>query len=224
MCIRIIERYAVCRCVYHSHGVDPCPAWGKAGHQVREKEVLVGYTCSRHHASSLESLPENTQLRNIRRPYSPVTTERIPQKTGNALSHVEDEHVRESLPNVVQPAQVVTQETASTDDATVPSHPIEPQSASPPTPHRQHFHSLRPCHLLLLLGTLTIMGSLTAALWRAARFDDLSGGFTLAQYILGVGVFVTGSMTAIHSKTCTCWQRWGVPPEAIAGVGDGDRP
>ena len=46
MCIKVIERYAVCRCVYYSHAVDPCPAFGR--HEVKLKEVLVGYTCSNH--------------------------------------------------------------------------------------------------------------------------------------------------------------------------------
>ena len=65
---------------------------------------------------------------------------------------------------------------------------------------------IRPCYVLLALGVLTIVGSLTLALWRSMDRDDLSGGFTLAQYILGVGVFVVGPIVAIHSKTCTCWQ------------------
>lgn len=46
MCIKVIERYAVCRCVYYSHSIDPCPAYGR--HDVKIKEVLVGYTCTRH--------------------------------------------------------------------------------------------------------------------------------------------------------------------------------
>ena len=46
MCIKVIERYAVCRCLYYSHAVDPCPSFGR--HEVKLKEVLVGYTCSNH--------------------------------------------------------------------------------------------------------------------------------------------------------------------------------
>lgn len=48
MCIKIIERYAVCRCIYYSHAVDACPAYGRRGHSIKTQEVLVGYTCSRH--------------------------------------------------------------------------------------------------------------------------------------------------------------------------------
>lgn len=64
-----------------------------------------------------------------------------------------------------------------------------------------------PCYLLIFLGLLTVTGSLIPGLWRASSDNDLSGGFALAQYILGVGIFVVGSMVAIHSKSCECWKR-----------------
>lgn len=46
MCIRIIEQYAVCGCVYHVHAVDACAAYGQ--HGVADKVVAVGYACSQH--------------------------------------------------------------------------------------------------------------------------------------------------------------------------------
>lgn len=61
------------------------------------------------------------------------------------------------------------------------------------------------CYVLIFLGFLTIVGSLVPALWRSISRNDISGGFSLAQYILGVGVFVIGCAVAIHSRTCTCW-------------------
>lgn len=64
---------------------------------------------------------------------------------------------------------------------------------------------IRACYIFILLGVFSIVGSLASALWRSIDRDDISGGFSLAQYILGVGVFVIGCMVAIHSKTCTCW-------------------
>ena len=48
MCIKVVERYAVCRCIYFSHPVDVCPAYGRRGHYIKTHEVLVGYGCSRH--------------------------------------------------------------------------------------------------------------------------------------------------------------------------------
>ncbi|KAK8208341.1 hypothetical protein HDK77DRAFT_483525 [Phyllosticta capitalensis] len=51
MCYQVTERYAVCRCLYHKHAVDPCAQYGHSGHSVQEKTVLVGYACSVHSAS-----------------------------------------------------------------------------------------------------------------------------------------------------------------------------
>lgn len=69
MCIQIIERFSVCRCIYHRHAVDPCPARAQRHHglvenctsietprscadthpcSVQEKTVFVGYACERH--------------------------------------------------------------------------------------------------------------------------------------------------------------------------------
>ena len=64
---------------------------------------------------------------------------------------------------------------------------------------------LRPCHTIILLGLLTIISSLVPAFWRSTARNDISGGFSIAQYILAVGVFVVGGMLVIHSRTCTCW-------------------
>lgn len=50
MCYQIIERYAVCRCLYHRHSVDPCQRYGQQGHGTTEKTVLVGFTCPDHAA------------------------------------------------------------------------------------------------------------------------------------------------------------------------------
>ncbi|KAF2140055.1 uncharacterized protein K452DRAFT_198681, partial [Aplosporella prunicola CBS 121167] len=48
MCYQVVERYAVCRCLYHKHAIDPCAQYGQYGHSVQEKTVLVGYACSVH--------------------------------------------------------------------------------------------------------------------------------------------------------------------------------
>ena len=41
MCIRVFERYAVCRCLYYTHDVDQCSNYMRRGHAVRYREVLV---------------------------------------------------------------------------------------------------------------------------------------------------------------------------------------
>ena len=48
MCIKIVERYALCRCIYYSHALDTCPAYDRRGHGIKSIEVLVGYNCYRH--------------------------------------------------------------------------------------------------------------------------------------------------------------------------------
>lgn len=71
---------------------------------------------------------------------------------------------------------------------------------------RHSLKLIRTCHILIFLSILVILGSLIPALWRSIARDDIQGGFSLAQYILGVGVFVIGCIVAIHSRKCTCWQ------------------
>ena len=262
MCIKVIERYAVCRCIYYSHAVDLCPTQGAANHQVQVAEVLVGYTCSRHNASSLETRAETTKIRNTRGISNTISIsfdlgdvsvdgrwqcEAKHPKTGERCvliktTHTKDhqtangkvfadktrsydirsmlEPVRESPPSAEQLAQ-----DTGHGESSIPLRDLgEPQREATPIVEHQHFKGVRPCYILLFLGTLTILGSLVSALWRSVEFGDLSGGFTLAQYVLGVGVFVTGSMTAIHSKTCTCWRRWGISSERTVGLGNTDRP
>lgn len=70
----------------------------------------------------------------------------------------------------------------------------------------RYLAAIKICHRLILLGFLTIAGSLGVGVWRSVSLDDLSGGFSLAQYILGVGIFVVGGIIALHAKRCTCWQ------------------
>ena len=111
--------------------------------------------------------------------------------------------------------------TPTSDTSLAPQHPWLPFSESPCWPYSRQYTRLqrsltlgcrsfskiiRPCHVLILLGFLTILGSLIPALWRSIARNDIQGGFSLAQYILGVGVFVVGCMVAIHSRACTCWQ------------------
>lgn len=42
----------MCRCLYYLHPVDRCSLYGKSGHEVQRRTVLVGYACSSHSPSS----------------------------------------------------------------------------------------------------------------------------------------------------------------------------
>lgn len=61
MCIKIVERYKICQCIYYSHAVDACPAYGKRGHSIKTKEILVGYTCDRHSGWHGQSIPVRSE-------------------------------------------------------------------------------------------------------------------------------------------------------------------
>ena len=56
MCIKVVERYSVCRCIYYSHAADTCPAYGRRGHSIKTQEILVGYNCTRHWVQSVHSV------------------------------------------------------------------------------------------------------------------------------------------------------------------------
>lgn len=84
---------------------------------------------------------------------------------------------------------------------------------------RKAWRNMRTCYTLIFFGLLTIIGSLVPAVWRSIYSNDVSGGFSLAQYTLGVGVFVIGCVVAVHSRKCTCWSS---PQDHWKGRAPGD--
>ncbi|KAK1836329.1 hypothetical protein QBC39DRAFT_297404 [Podospora conica] len=48
MCYLLVELYSVCRCLYYQHAVDRCAAYGRPGHGVQTRTILVGHTCGEH--------------------------------------------------------------------------------------------------------------------------------------------------------------------------------
>jgi hypothetical protein len=46
MCIRVVEKFPVCGCIYHTHSVDRCAYYGR--HPVVDKVVWVGACCQHH--------------------------------------------------------------------------------------------------------------------------------------------------------------------------------
>ncbi|KAK4230219.1 hypothetical protein QBC38DRAFT_357425 [Podospora fimiseda] len=51
MCYQLVERYSSCHCLYYQHSVDRCASYGRAGHPIQQRTILVGYACSEHSAS-----------------------------------------------------------------------------------------------------------------------------------------------------------------------------
>ncbi|KAK0741219.1 hypothetical protein B0T18DRAFT_303442, partial [Schizothecium vesticola] len=48
MCYLLVELYSACRCLYYQHAVDRCAAYGRPGHGVQTRTILVGYACGDH--------------------------------------------------------------------------------------------------------------------------------------------------------------------------------
>jgi hypothetical protein len=44
MCIQIIERFSVCRCIYYRHAVDPCPARAQRHHRLADTIPCVRWS------------------------------------------------------------------------------------------------------------------------------------------------------------------------------------
>lgn len=61
MCYQVVERYAICHCLYYKHAIDSCSAHGQEGHVVREKTVFVGGACAVHGSTRYGS-SEGTEL------------------------------------------------------------------------------------------------------------------------------------------------------------------
>jgi hypothetical protein len=52
MCYQLVELYSACRCLYYQHAVDRCAAYGRPGHGIQVRTILVGYACSEHTSHS----------------------------------------------------------------------------------------------------------------------------------------------------------------------------
>ncbi|KAI0472954.1 hypothetical protein GGR56DRAFT_667245 [Xylariaceae sp. FL0804] len=48
MCYQLVELYSACRCPYYTHAVDRCAAYGRPGHGITKRTILVGYACQEH--------------------------------------------------------------------------------------------------------------------------------------------------------------------------------
>lgn len=48
MCYQLIELYNTCRCIYYQHAVDRCADYGRPGHNIQQRTILVGYACAEH--------------------------------------------------------------------------------------------------------------------------------------------------------------------------------
>ncbi|KAK8879748.1 hypothetical protein PGQ11_001042 [Apiospora arundinis] len=61
MCYQVVELYSACRCLYYQHTVDRCPSYGRPGHYVTKRTILVGYACAAHSQQSYGDNHANTR-------------------------------------------------------------------------------------------------------------------------------------------------------------------
>lgn len=48
MCYQLVEIFSACKCLYYQHAVDYCASYGRRGHVITERTILVGYACQMH--------------------------------------------------------------------------------------------------------------------------------------------------------------------------------
>lgn len=104
-----------------------------------------------------------------------------------------------------EPDKDTSQEPASLQKSlavdSIPSLPRHP-------PHKPMRKKVKICHVLIFLALTTVISSvMPASVLSYSMEDDLQGGVVLRKYIPGAGMLLVGTMAAIHSRTCTCWQR-----------------
>lgn len=63
------------------------------------------------------------------------------------------------------------------------------------------------CYVIMLIGFLTFIGSLELALWWSFTRNDVSGGFTMAAYVVAVGGLPLASLQMRHNHRCQCWKK-----------------
>lgn len=62
------------------------------------------------------------------------------------------------------------------------------------------------CHIVIVIGLFTFAGSLALGLgWSVAR-NDVSGGFTMAAYVVAVGGIPLAFVQIQHNQRCKCWK------------------
>lgn len=61
------------------------------------------------------------------------------------------------------------------------------------------------CHIMICMGLMTFLGSFSLALWWSFTRNDVSGGFTMAAYMVAVGGLPLASIQMRHNQKCRCW-------------------
>ncbi|KAI0183643.1 hypothetical protein EV127DRAFT_413926 [Xylaria flabelliformis] len=88
----------------------------------------------------------------------------------------------------------------TTSSIAQPDNPTAARISPVPLPRNK-----RPCYYLLGGLSTGIVSSFALALWWARSQGDLSAGFTLGSYVVGVDALVVAAAGVFHAPSCRCW-------------------
>lgn len=71
---------------------------------------------------------------------------------------------------------------------------------------RRRWPRIRMCTVFLLLSLLAFILSLAVAMWWTSTRNDISGGFTVGSYVVGVVGLPLGLAGLGHYRVCRCWK------------------
>jgi len=80
MCYQMMEIYASCRCLYYQYAVDRCAAYGRPGHGIQRRTILVGDACPEH------SQPRPDSLQNGSEPEDGAVPDAVSSTAGGSTS------------------------------------------------------------------------------------------------------------------------------------------
>lgn len=199
MCYLVVEKYSVCRCLYYKHSIDVCAAYGKEGHPVQERTVLVGYSCSSHsnhqqkpYIWSSGSDPRAQQTHRGRNSTSIRSTPQgVKITSATALRALEEAQLMEDDGTVDTSTERLDEsvmETASTQTTIEndPHHESKPQGMSDHTPNLGDLRSrLRyPSQYITSLQELEekVWNNSTISMYNSWNSDNLPSGLYKKSY------------------------------------------
>ncbi|OTB04211.1 hypothetical protein M426DRAFT_321063 [Hypoxylon sp. CI-4A] len=94
MCYQLIERYSSCHCIYYQHAVDRCPDYGRPGHHVITRTILVGYACHNHTGNPTDPPPYKPRVESP--PLPPQRPRPTLKQAINKIRKTENEDVPEA--------------------------------------------------------------------------------------------------------------------------------
>jgi len=93
MCYQLVEKYSACRCLYYEHPIERCPQYGRSGHPIARRVILVGYCCVEHGSQSRVSISTASSAlapRSSRQPFRQQPTRQLSRATSVVVSETKE--------------------------------------------------------------------------------------------------------------------------------------